>query len=579
IEKLFRGKINLGDIDSPNCDPKNLDNFFLTRGLAAYAIHYLAQASVDDSASAVTDGGDDNGIDAVHYDPVEKRLYIVQSKWIHSGTGEPENGEVKKFIAGIKDLFDLSFERFNKKINDKKESITAALTDPATKYEVVLAYTGINSLAEPSSRDFQDLSDEMNDASEVLFVTILNQSPLYSSLTAGISGEPIALDIGMKSWGRIDSPHMGFYGQVDGAQISSWWAKYRTRLFTKNLRSVLGDTEVNAEIRTTIDENPTAFWYFNNGVTIISKKVTKTMVGGADTAFGTFHCEDASIVNGAQTVGTIGKHGAADKVSKILVPVRVISLEHGSATFGEDVTKTNNRQNRIENRDFVSLDPEQSRIRTELAIDKVDYQLARSESVMRGAAAFDLIESTTALACASGNVTLAVQLKREIGKLWEDLKRSPYKELFNASVSGMYVWRCVQTQRKIDKGLSMVIIQQHLFAGKGYGVAVHGNRIIAALVFSNLGAKQFANPQFALDGYVTEERVYADVEKYFTKLKDATRKALSKCDHPDALQEPEQVQAPLYRRRLKIYLVAGGPTSGCPISRVLRKKREKLPLH
>jgi hypothetical protein len=262
IEKLFRGKIDLSDVDSPNCDPKNLENFFLTRGLAAYAIHYLAQANVDDSTAAVTDGGDDNGLDAVHHDPVEKRLYIVQSKWIHSGSGEPENGEVKKFIAGIKDLFDLSFERFNKKINDKKGSITAALTDPATKYEVVLAYTGINNLAEPSSRDFQDLSDEMNDASEVLFVTILNQSPLYSSLTAGISGEPITLDIGMKSWGRIDSPHLGFYGQVDGAQISSWWAKYRTRLFTKNLRSVLGDTEVNAEIRTTIDENPAVFWYF-----------------------------------------------------------------------------------------------------------------------------------------------------------------------------------------------------------------------------------------------------------------------------------------------------------------------------
>jgi hypothetical protein len=543
VEKLFKGKIDLSDVDSPNCDPKNLERVFLTRGLAAYAIHYLAQANVDESAAAVTDGGDDNGIDAIYHDPVEKRLYIVQSKWIHSGSGEPENGDVKKFIAGIKDLFDLSFDRFNKKVNAKQDSITAALTDPVTKYEVVLAYTGINSLAQPSSRDLQDLSEEMNDASEVLFVTVLSQSNLYSSLTAGISGEPINLDIGMKSWGRVDSPHMGFYGQVDGAQISSWWAKYRTRLFTKNLRSVLGDTEVNAEIRTTIDENPTSFWYFNNGVTIISKKVTKTMVGGADTGFGTFHCEDASIVNGAQTVGTIGKHGAADNVAKILVPVRVISLDLASPSFGEEVTKTNNRQNRIENRDFVSLDPEQGRIRTELAIDKVDYQLARSETVARGAASFDLIESTTALACASGNVNLVVQLKREIGKLWEDLKKAPYKELFNPTVSGMYVWRCVQTQRKIDKALSQVIAQHKLWTGRGYGVAVHGNRVIAALVFASLGASQFASPQFAFDPNVTDVRIYAEVENHFTKLKDVLGKHypnaiiptlfknLSKCKH------------------------------------------------
>src|SRR5215469_2816609 len=166
IGKLFSGKIDLSDIVGHKADPKVIENFFLTRALAAYSVHYLAQASVEDSAAAVTDGGDDNGIDAVHYDGIEKRLYVVQSKWIHSGTGEPENGEVKKFISGIKDLFDLSFERFNKRINDKKDAITGALTDPATKYEIVLVYTGINTLAEPSRRDFRDLSDEMNDASE-----------------------------------------------------------------------------------------------------------------------------------------------------------------------------------------------------------------------------------------------------------------------------------------------------------------------------------------------------------------------------------------------------------------------------
>jgi hypothetical protein len=66
---------------------------------------------------------------------------------------------------------------------------------------------------------------------------------------------------------------------------------------------------------------------------------------------------------------------------------------------------------------------------------------------------------------------------------------------------------------------------------------------VAALVFTNLGAKQFANPQFGFDGYVTEGRVYSDVEEFFTKLKDALGKHypnaiiptlfknLSKCKH------------------------------------------------
>ncbi len=53
---------------------------------------------------------------------------------------------------------------------------------------------------------------------------------------------------------------------------------------------------------------------------------------------------------------------------------------------------------------------------------------------MRTANSFDLFEATTALACTSGKVRLVVQLKREIGKLWEDASKAPYKELFKPDV-------------------------------------------------------------------------------------------------------------------------------------------------
>ncbi len=96
-------------------------------------------------------------------------------------------------------------------------------------------------------------------------------------------------------------------------------------------------------------------------------------------------------------------------------------------TLGADITKTNNTQNRIENRDFVSLDPEQNRIKTELAIEKIEYHVIRSESLTRSETAFDLTESTTAAACASDRVHLVVQLKREIGKLWENIEKAPYE--------------------------------------------------------------------------------------------------------------------------------------------------------
>jgi hypothetical protein len=515
IEKLFTGLIDLSDVSKASEGMKQ--DFFLTRGLAAYAVHFLSGAPPSESATAVTDGGDDNGIDALFFHEPSKRLYFVQSKWIKDGIGEPENGDVKKFVAGVRDLINMKLERFNSKIQSKSSVVAQALNDPATRYEVVLAYTGSSVLATPSERDLRDLADEMNDVSEVLATSILNQSKLHASLTIGVTGEPINLPIGLKFWGRKESPHEAIYGQVSAEQIADWWNTYRTRLFAGNLRSMLGETEVNVEMRQTLEKRPEQFWYFNNGVTIVARKASRAMAGGTGTDFGTFHCEDVSIVNGAQTVGTIGKYadGNAKAVEQAFVSLRII-VRGDNQYFGEEVTRTNNRQNRIENRDFVSLDPEQARIRMELAIDGIEYQLARSEVIVRGEKAFDLVEATTALACASGTIRLPVQLKREIGKLWDDTARAPYKELFNPSVPGLHAWRCVQVQRRIDHALDTYVARTKFV--RHSGVTTHGNRLIAALVFEKLPVAQFRQPVCDLDGVASQEIINTLVDTHVAFL-------------------------------------------------------------
>jgi hypothetical protein len=492
ITNLFENKIDISDIGSSG-DQKI--NFFLTRALAAYSIHYLAQVPEITASLAVTDGSKDNGIDAIHYDERDKRLYIVQSKWIHNGKGEPSKGEIDKFISGITDLFNLRFDRFNEKINQKKDVILRALNDPHVRYSIVIVHTGVNRLADPSFQDLMDLRNELNDASEVVDVTILSQSELHTSLTIGLSGEPIDIEITIMSWGQVQEPYSAFYGQVNAKQIADWWSRYHTRLLSKNLRSILGDTEVNVEIRDTLKTQPHHFWYFNNGITIVAQSVKKTMAHGASKDVGSFHCKDISVVNGAQTVGTIGRYGESSLTGTedVLVPIRIISLENSPLNFGILVTRTNNRQNRIDSRDFVSLDPEQSRLRTEFAIEGINYHVVRSESFQPTEKSFDVVESTTALACASGKGHLVVQLKREIGKLWEDISTSPYKELFNPSISWLYIWRCIRIQRKIDAILEALRKKETHECEES--ILIHGNRLISSLVFSSLDPKKnFSEP-------------------------------------------------------------------------------------
>jgi len=324
VKRIFDSAIDLSD--QPKAPLAQLEDFFHTRALAAYAIHFLSGAPPAIAARAVTDGAGDNGIDAIYFDESNRRLYLVQSKWMKNGVGEPDNGEVKKVVGGIYDLFNLQFERFNAKVQAMETIIERALDDPNTRYEIVIAYTGASPLSAPSRRDLEDLKKEMNDTSEVVFTTVLNQSALHGSLVSSASGEPINLQIGIKEWGHKTSPQEAYYGQISGDQITDWWGKYRTRLFARNLRSMLGETDVNDEIRQTLEQRPGSFWYFNNGITIVCRRAQRAMSGGTGRDFATFHCDDISVVNGAQTVGTIGKFGEGqpEKCADVLVPIRII---------------------------------------------------------------------------------------------------------------------------------------------------------------------------------------------------------------------------------------------------------------
>lgn len=515
LEREYSDKIDLSDLKGH----KNTVNFFLTRALSAYALQYHAECLPQIAANSITDGSNDNGLDAVLYERKSKTLFIVQSKWMADGKGEPDNGDVKKFIFGIKDLFNSRFDRFNSKISRLMADISEAIRDPNTKYQIILTYTGIHELSTHSKRDFDDLLREFNDASEIVSFSLFNQRRIHLSLvTSAQAGHPINLKIGLTSWGKIAEPYNAFYGQVSGAEIYSWWTEFRTRLFEKNIRGVLGDTQVNQEITSTLDTRPEQFWFFNNGITMICDDVQKNMVNGTSTDFGQFTCTNVSIVNGAQTVSTIGRFGEREigPLNKTYVPLRIISLNGTEDYFDQQITKANNTQNRVESRDFVSFDPEQTRIKDELLLDGIDYKVSRGSVEDSTLSSIDFLESITAVACASKKISIVVQLKREISKLWENLNSAPYKQLFNPQVTGRYVYNCVQVQRLIDRVIREK--EAELTDGREQSVIIHGNRLISLLIFGSLDTVKYSTQQYNFDNGALISRMREMVNEKFNTL-------------------------------------------------------------
>jgi hypothetical protein len=483
LEENYRPHIDLSDLSQKSTEEQ--DQAFRTRALAAYALKTQAEISFEASARYITDGYGDNGLDAVYFSRSDRVLYLVQSKWSQDGSGTISVGDMQKFLQGFKDLINARYERFNDKVKILKAEIDQALNDAKTRIVMVVTYTGIQPLSSEVETLTSDLAAEINDTTEILIYKTLRQSNIYSAVARGAEAQPIDLELALHSWGQIREPYLAYYGQVSAAEVARWWHDHFPQVFSPNIRVYLGSTEINDGITETVISSPERFWYFNNGITALCANIARKPLGGAGREMGFFECNDFKIVNGAQTVGSIAAafDRSPETIEAAKVPIRVISLADTPEEFGKEITKNNNTQNRIDRRDFVALDENQERIRNELLLENVAYVYKSGDSLPSGAEGFDLVEATVALACSHASFNHSVQAKREIGRLWDDISKAPYKALFNDGLSGPHLWRLVLLLRVIDNYLEQVARNRD---GRARLCAVHGNRLVAHLVYDKI---------------------------------------------------------------------------------------------
>lgn len=493
LERFYSGKINMQDYITRTVEERT--NAFLSRSLAAYSISQAAKIDADMAAASIVDGANDGGIDGIYWDSTNHLLYLVQSKWISRGNGSPEQGDVQKFINGFRNLLDLRFERFNENINRRKTEIETAMSESG-KVILILAYTGEEPIADPVRNDLNDLLAELNSPTPLADLKIYSQKELHDSVVGSVEGEPVNLDqVLLHNWNLISDPLLSFYGQIDAEAIAIWWKRYGTQLFESNLRKFKGSTDVNDAIIETLWDNPELFWYFNNGITVICRKIEKTLAGGADKSAGVFNCSDISIINGAQTVGCIGETFAAnpEKVKQARVMIRLIDLGDSKGEFALEIARATNTQNRIGPRDFVSLDPEQQRLKMDLLLEGKEYVYKAGDLPLDPRNGFDITEATVALACANPDLRLAVDAKREISSMWDDIEAAPYKLLFNPGLSSTRLWRLVEIHRAVNLRLKE---EQSNREGRERMIAVFGNLFVLHQVFKILPLERFDDPTF-----------------------------------------------------------------------------------
>ena len=246
----------------------------------------------------------------------------------------------------------------------------------------------------------------------------------------------------------------------------------------------------------------------------------KKALGGKERRYGHFTCKNISIVNGAQTLGTIGSvfEKQTGKDISLSVFVKIISLENATDNLGEQITIATNTQNKVEKRDFVSLDEQQIRLRQEFALEGITYHLKRTgEKIKADDKNYTVEEATLSLATKADDVSLSVQAKREIGKLWEDRVNKPYTDLFNPQLTALSLIKAIKVYRRVADELKKKVSCSY---GREKSIYVYGNLFITHLVYRLIPSHAFEG-SLDFDDYI-EKNIANDIPHIIQKVYDKT---------------------------------------------------------
>lgn len=436
-------------------------NFF-TKALCAYFLHTYADIDINQAAASIVDGREDNGIDAIHVDS-DNIIWLLQSKYIKNGNQEPDLGDVTKFTKnGVIDLLGMKFDRFGTISAELRGQIEHALDQSEVQVKGVLVHTG-NVLHEDRTRQFADIEKDYNDDSRPDYIKFHDfglQKMINLFLQQQNQTEINEPDIILESFGKKIQPYIAYYGVMDAKDLCALGRRYGEQLVNRNIRVYKGSTKVNKEIEHTLANDINNFFYFNNGITFLCTDIREKPPINRNKVKGKFDVKGLSVINGAQTVGTIAsKQESFYQGKNIKVLATFIKLDDLNSSVSQKITEYRNLQNNVDLKDFSSLDEKQQRWSEILNISGFNYIIkSSSANIALTDTVLTLKEVARYLACSYTGVNFPnfiVAANNSVNKLLksplskkrkreDDPLKNAYEELFHDSLSSSELWKLGQ---------------------------------------------------------------------------------------------------------------------------------------
>jgi hypothetical protein len=321
-------------------------------------------------------------------------------------------GEIKQFFIWYVHNLPCS-----KNVRDELRAVEATARAALTRY--------------PSGQDINIFAEEICESQ-------LDRLYMQAERTVIVTDEiittvPDAIEIKEADWTSLVTT-------VPGVWLHNLYHRYKTDLFSANLRGYLGsresDSNINNGIKTTAHEQPKNFYVYNNGITalVLDYELGKRTKSGRK-----LKIDGISIVNGAQTTGSIASLGETPS-SDLQVAIRFVKANKDAII--ENVVRYNNSQNKLQAADFRSTDPIQERLRTEFdAIPDAEYEGGRrggaSDAIKRSKFTLPSYTVGQSLAAFHGDPVTAYDKKSE---LWTNERN--YRQIFTDRTTARHIVFC-----------------------------------------------------------------------------------------------------------------------------------------
>ena len=464
------------------------ESAFPGRAIASFYLQTAHQLTTQKAAEADVDGGQDEGIDSIHYDPSTHQLILIQAKGGGDGpNSQPSLADVIRFIDGAKDYCTGNHDSFGELSPEQKTLASTACQDTQLRVEVVLAHFG-GELQEDRKRRFEQLKAEFNQryGEERMTVINFNRNTAHRALLALHEENPVNCRIKLQNYSMHEGELKCFFGLATAQDLKTLHQDNLNTpsLYAANVRAFFGENQVNKKVAETLENEPQHLFYLNNGVTALCQSINPTpesQVGHN----GEFEIENLSIVNGAQTIGTIASK-LPDDDSSAAVLMKIIEVPADHAELSDKIARATNLQTSVENLDFLSTHPRHQQFAATLKQSDITYEFKRSENYGINRLSpnrFTIQEAIEARICAGSSADLIHKLKTNSPALHRKF-REDITLIFPDQLSARTLWRQVQISRIAQEIIeSASNNQQHAYEKAFF---THGVFFLKHLIFAKM---------------------------------------------------------------------------------------------